>query len=64
MKSQMKAADRSGARFAVIVGADELAAGTVVVRPMRGEGEQRAVARSEITTHRAPLRLAYAADQN
>ena len=37
MKSQMKAADRSQATFAVIVGTDELAAGTVVVRPLRAE---------------------------
>ncbi|MBI4884066.1 MAG: histidine--tRNA ligase [Actinobacteria bacterium] len=37
MKSQMKAADRSGAQFAVIVGSDELAAGSVVVRPLRAE---------------------------
>ena len=42
MKAQMKLADRSGARVALIVGTDEAAAGTVVVRPMRG-GEQRAV---------------------
>ncbi len=35
MKSQMKAADRSGAHVAVIVGSDELAAGTAVVRPLR-----------------------------
>ncbi len=53
MKAQMKLANRSGARFAVIIGDDELAAGTVVVKPMHGEGEQRAVARSEITTHLA-----------
>lgn len=48
MKSQMKAADRSGATVAVIVGSDELAAGTVTLRPLRGEGEQRTVARSEV----------------
>ena len=36
MKSQMKAADRSGAAVAVIIGDDELAAGAVVVRPLRG----------------------------
>ena len=59
MKTQMKAADRSGARFAVIIGADELAAGTVVVKPLRGEGEQIAVARSELSTH-----LAVHSDQN
>ena len=40
MKSQMKAADRSGAAVAVIIGDDELAAGTAVVRPLRGDGEQ------------------------
>ncbi len=37
MKSQMKAADRSGAHVAVIVGSDELAAGTAVVRPLRAD---------------------------
>ncbi|MBU6200867.1 MAG: histidine--tRNA ligase [Acidobacteria bacterium] len=47
MKSQMKIADRSGARVAVIVGTDELASGTIVVRSMKS-GEQRTVARSEM----------------
>ena len=46
MKSQMKAADRSGAKLAVIIGSDELAAGSVVVRPMEG-GTQFTVDRSE-----------------
>lgn len=44
MKSQLKAADRSGARVALLVGPDEQAAGTVILRPLRGEGDQRAVA--------------------
>ncbi len=35
MKAQMKAADRSGARFAVIIGSDELEAGEVTVRTLR-----------------------------
>ena len=35
MKAQMKAADRSGAAVAVIVGDDERARGTAVVRPLR-----------------------------
>jgi histidyl-tRNA synthetase len=48
MKSQMKSADKSGARVALIVRAEELAAGTVSVRPMRGTGEQRTVLRSEV----------------
>jgi histidyl-tRNA synthetase len=59
MKAQMKLANRSGARFAVIIGDDELAAGTVVVKPMRGDGEQIAIDRSEISTH-----LAVHSDQN
>ncbi|HEY3485105.1 MAG TPA: histidine--tRNA ligase [Ilumatobacteraceae bacterium] len=48
MKSQMKAADRSGARLAVIVGSDELAAGTVTVRPLRNGGGQSLVARTDL----------------
>ena len=55
MKSQMKAADRSGAVYAVIVGTNELSDGTVVVRPLRadrtdGDG-QTAVARTELIDH-------------
>jgi histidyl-tRNA synthetase len=46
MKSQMKVADRSGAPVALIVGSDEVAAGVVALRPLRGGGEQRAVPRS------------------
>jgi histidyl-tRNA synthetase len=53
MKSQMKAADRSGAPVAIIIGSNELEAGTVVVRPLRGEDRQRDVPRdsmiSEVT---------------
>jgi histidyl-tRNA synthetase len=44
MKAQMKAADRSGARIALIVGEDEQISGTITVRPLRGEGAQNAVA--------------------
>ena len=49
MKSQMKAADRSGARWAVIVGGDELAAGTILVRPLREAGDQTSIPRNELT---------------
>lgn len=48
MKAQMKGADRSGAAIAIIVGEDEVAAGTVSLRTLRGEGEQRPIDRSEI----------------
>jgi histidyl-tRNA synthetase len=38
MKSQFKKADASGARFALVFGADELAAGEVTVKPLREGG--------------------------
>ncbi len=39
-KSQMKKADRSAARFALILGDDECQANVIAVKPMAGEGEQ------------------------
>jgi histidyl-tRNA synthetase len=42
-KSQMKKADASGARFALIIGDDEVATGVVGVKPLRESGEQTAV---------------------
>lgn len=39
-KSQMKKADASGARYAVIIGDDEAAAGEVSIKPLRAAGEQ------------------------
>jgi histidyl-tRNA synthetase len=41
LKAQFKRADASGARHALIFGADELAAGQVAVKPLRTAGEQR-----------------------
>jgi histidyl-tRNA synthetase len=42
MKSQFKKADASGARFALVFGAQELAQGHVAVKSLRdGEGAQR-----------------------
>ena len=35
MKSQFKRADASGARYALVFGADELARGEVAVKPLR-----------------------------
>jgi histidyl-tRNA synthetase len=40
-KSQMKKADASGARFAVIIGDDEVAARRVTLKPLRGGDGQR-----------------------
>jgi histidyl-tRNA synthetase len=39
-KSQMKKADASGAELAVIIGDDEVAAGSVSVKPLRSQGVQ------------------------
>ncbi len=48
MKAQLKAADHSGARLAVIVGPDEAAGGTVSLRDLRGDGGQRSVADADV----------------
>jgi histidyl-tRNA synthetase len=48
MKAQMKAADRSGALWAAIVGADEAEGATVTLRPLRSDGQQTAVARADL----------------
>jgi len=42
LKSQMKKADASGAEFAVIIGAAELAAGSAAVKALRGGAAERA----------------------
>ena len=39
-KSQMKRADASGARHALIIGEDEAASGRIAVKPLRSVGEQ------------------------
>ena len=41
----------SGARFALIVGDDEAAAGTVAIKPLRAPGEQHAVAANDVGNH-------------
>ena len=51
MKAQMKGADRSGAALAVIIGEDELAAGTATVRDLRGEAGQTALSRTDLVEH-------------
>ena len=50
MKAQMRLADRSGARVAVIVGPEEARSGTVAIRPLRTGGDQRSVAREQVVT--------------
>ena len=46
-KSQMKKADASGAPFAIILGDDEIAAGKLTLKPLRGDGEQQLVTPEE-----------------
>lgn len=48
MKSQFKTADRSGARFALIIGDREAANGTVTIRDLRGGGDQVVVPRDTL----------------
>lgn len=43
LKNQLKKADRGGASLALILGDEELAAGEIVVKPLRGEGVQQRV---------------------
>lgn len=52
MRAQMKLADRSGARWAIIVGDDEVAADEVSLRDMHDpDGDQRRIARSTLIDH-------------
>ncbi|MEM6545373.1 MAG: histidine--tRNA ligase [Pseudomonadota bacterium] len=51
IKSQLKKADKSGARVALIWGEDEAARNMVTVKPLRGDGEQLRVPMD----HLAPL---------
>jgi len=47
-KSQMKRADASGATYALIIGDDEVAAGSVSMKPLRATGDQVAVPVAEL----------------
>jgi histidyl-tRNA synthetase len=47
-KSQMKKADASGARYALIVGEDEVKAQRVTLKPLRGEGAQETLEAGEL----------------
>ncbi len=55
MKSLMKRADRTGAQVALILGGDERATDTVTLKPLRGQGEQQRVPRSELAATLAAL---------
>ncbi|MCP5410078.1 MAG: histidine--tRNA ligase [Chromatiaceae bacterium] len=50
-KSQFKKADRSGARYALILGEEELARGVIGVKPLRDESEQQEVGLQQLAEH-------------
>jgi len=52
-KSQLKRADRSGARYAVVLGEEELRRGVVGLKPLREEAAQLEVAVAELATELA-----------
>ena len=47
-KSQFKRADKSGAKWALIFGHDEVASRSVTIKPMRSDGEQETLSASEL----------------
>ncbi|WP_181262051.1 histidine--tRNA ligase [Pseudomonas aeruginosa] len=52
-KSQFKKADKSGARFALILGEDEVGNRVVGFKPLRDEGEQQSIAWDALPEHLA-----------
>ncbi|MAL32551.1 MAG: histidine--tRNA ligase [Marinobacter sp.] len=54
-KSQMKKADRSGARFAVILGENEIAQGTAGLKPLRDDQPQQEIAQADLAAVLAGL---------
>jgi len=55
-KAQMKRADVSGARFALIVGDDEAAANRVALKPLRSAGDQLTLAPADLAARLAAQR--------
>ena len=52
-KKQLKRADKSGARWALILGDDELAAGQITVKDLR-DGSQQQLAMADLAQHLMP----------
>jgi histidyl-tRNA synthetase len=48
LKGQLRRADKSGARWALIIGDEELDAGKVALKPLREEGPQRSLTAEEL----------------
>lgn len=54
-KSQFKKADRSGARFALVIGEDELQRGVAGIKPLRDNSEQQEIALDELDSFFQPF---------
>ncbi|MEW8029761.1 MAG: histidine--tRNA ligase [Candidatus Thiodiazotropha sp.] len=54
-KNQLKKADRSQARYALILGEDEVARQAIGLKPLRSEGEQQQIALSQLEAKLAEL---------
>ncbi len=48
LKNQLKHADRSGAKFAILLGDDEMARATVTLKPLRSGGDQQEIPFNEL----------------
>jgi histidyl-tRNA synthetase len=55
LKSQFRRADRSGAAYALVMGDDEVAGGTVALKPLRAEGAQESVPVAELADRLAAV---------
>ena len=49
-KAQLKKADSSGADYALIIGDNELASDTLLVKPLRGQADQVTIAANDSVT--------------
>ncbi len=54
-KSQFKKADRSTADYALILGENELASGSIAIKPLRNDDAQQNIAQSDLIAHLGQL---------
>ncbi len=54
LKSQLKQADKSGARFALILGEDEVSSGKIIIKPLREKKSQYSVEQTDLYSHLLP----------
>ena len=55
VKTQFKRADKSGARYALVLGEEEAARGMIGVKPLRQEGEQALIPQSSLVDYLYPV---------